>query len=155
MATSSHSRPEGFASHLADHSELQTQIYTAAVTRGADGITCREIYAQLQSANRDEIDICLAELAIGVSVCGYAVKPRQNSCGCCTAGCVCWHHRDIPRGISVRVCDYHQRHPHTHQTEPRQAVLIENARLVLTEKVRAGAWIWVADIYANGEAVRQ
>jgi len=29
------------------------------------------------------------------------------SCGCCSSGCVCWNHQDTPRGILVRVCDYH------------------------------------------------
>lgn len=46
--------------------------------------------------------------------------PRTTSCGCCTGGCVCWNHRDEPRGIPVRVCAYHSdpAHPHPRETSP-------------------------------------
>lgn len=50
-------------------------------------------------------------------------EPRTVSCGCCTNGCCCWHHQDTPRGLPVRVCDYHSdpAHPHPHVTSPIEA----------------------------------
>ena len=44
--------------------------------------------------------------------------PRELSCGCCEAGCVCHHHQDVPRGVPVHVCAYHQVTPHTRTTSP-------------------------------------
>lgn len=35
-------------------------------------------------------------------------EPRKVSCGCCTNGCVCFNHRDVPKGIVVKVCDFHK-----------------------------------------------
>ena len=32
---------------------------------------------------------------------------KKISCGCCTNGCVCFMHRDIPRGIIDGTCDIH------------------------------------------------
>ena len=33
---------------------------------------------------------------------------RVVSCGCCTNGCVCFMHRDEPRGIFKNICQLHQ-----------------------------------------------
>ncbi len=33
--------------------------------------------------------------------------PRSVSCGCCTNGCVCSNHMDIPRGMVPGPCAYH------------------------------------------------
>lgn len=55
----------------------------------------------------------------------YANSHRQCSCGCCAAGCVCFMHRDVPRGVPQQVCAYHQEHPHTRTTEPRLKLTIE------------------------------
>lgn len=35
------------------------------------------------------------------------VPARRISCGCCTRGCVCQNHMDIPRGLPPRVCGLH------------------------------------------------
>jgi hypothetical protein len=32
---------------------------------------------------------------------------RQLSCGCCTNGCVCHNHMDIPRGLRPQRCPLH------------------------------------------------
>lgn len=50
---------------------------------------------------------------------------RTVSCGCCTEGCVCWNHQDVPAGRPVATCSYHQRHPHPHATSltTKQAML--------------------------------
>lgn len=32
---------------------------------------------------------------------------RQISCGCCTNGCVCHNHMDIPRGLRPQKCALH------------------------------------------------
>ena len=31
---------------------------------------------------------------------------KHVSCGCCTNGCCCSIHMDIPRGLQPRMCDY-------------------------------------------------
>lgn len=31
----------------------------------------------------------------------------HSPCGCCSRGCVCAMHCDVPRGLPVRACDYH------------------------------------------------
>jgi hypothetical protein len=33
------------------------------------------------------------------------------SCGCCSSGCVCEIHQDIPRGPRPAVCAFHADHP--------------------------------------------
>lgn len=33
--------------------------------------------------------------------------PLHVTCGCCSRGCVCSQHQDVPRGLQVKVCDYH------------------------------------------------
>ncbi len=42
------------------------------------------------------------------------------SCGCCSAGCVCGNHQDVPRGIHPQACAYHAdpAHPHPRVTSP-------------------------------------
>lgn len=50
----------------------------------------------------------LAEAALKV----ISERPREISCGCCTGGCVCQFHQDVPMGIPARVCEYHRQHPH-------------------------------------------
>lgn len=47
----------------------------------------------------------------------YVRPPRALSCGCCTGGCVCWHHQDTPNGMPVMVCAYHREHGHPGITE--------------------------------------
>lgn len=32
---------------------------------------------------------------------------RRISCGCCTNGCCCLNHMDIPNGRRPQVCEYH------------------------------------------------
>lgn len=32
---------------------------------------------------------------------------RVITCGCCTNGCVCEHHQDIPLGMQPKRCDLH------------------------------------------------
>ncbi len=35
-------------------------------------------------------------------------RPANHlACGCCSGGCVCLGHCDIPRGLLPRVCAYH------------------------------------------------
>lgn len=34
---------------------------------------------------------------------------RRISCGCCTNGCCCHNHMDIPRGLLPHKCDEHAR----------------------------------------------
>lgn len=43
-------------------------------------------------------------------------EPRTVSCGCCTDGCVCWNHRDVPRGRPVTQCAFHNEHGHPYIT---------------------------------------
>lgn len=31
-------------------------------------------------------------------------EPRKLTCGCCTEGCVCVMHQDIPRGVPPTTC---------------------------------------------------
>jgi hypothetical protein len=38
--------------------------------------------------------------------------PKSATCGCCTNGCVCNLHMDIPRGMQPSVCEYHARLPY-------------------------------------------
>lgn len=33
--------------------------------------------------------------------------PRQLTCGCCTAGCICWCHQDRRIGHAPTICEYH------------------------------------------------
>lgn len=42
---------------------------------------------------------------------GCAPPARQAklvTCGCCSQGCVCPNHQDVPRGLRVRVCAHHR-----------------------------------------------
>jgi hypothetical protein len=34
------------------------------------------------------------------------------TCGCCSNGCVCHNHKDIPKGIKPAVCEYHASLPY-------------------------------------------
>ncbi len=36
-----------------------------------------------------------------------ALEPRVVSCGCCTNGCICHNHMDIPRGQRPQKCAIH------------------------------------------------
>lgn len=33
------------------------------------------------------------------------------SCGCCSGGCVCFNHQDIPRGVKPGKCEIHKKCP--------------------------------------------
>jgi len=33
--------------------------------------------------------------------------PHSVTCGCCSNGCICDHHVDIPRGDRAKICAYH------------------------------------------------
>lgn len=37
---------------------------------------------------------------------------RRISCGCCTNGCCCVNHMDIPNGRRPQVCEYHSASGH-------------------------------------------
>lgn len=37
-----------------------------------------------------------------------AAAPDPCSCGCCTAGCTCLNHQDVPRGRPPKVCGFHR-----------------------------------------------
>ena len=47
---------------------------------------------------------------------------RTVTCGCCTNGCVCVHHQDVPRGLQVRTCDLHR--PRTSERPKRPTVAV-------------------------------
>jgi hypothetical protein len=34
---------------------------------------------------------------------------RKLSCGCCTNGCCCFMHRDVPNGRPAQVCEFHSK----------------------------------------------
>ena len=34
------------------------------------------------------------------------------TCGCCSNGCVCEHHQDVPRGFKVSACAHHSAMPY-------------------------------------------
>ena len=36
------------------------------------------------------------------------IDVKKLTCGCCTNGCVCHHHQDIPRGIKPKICSIHK-----------------------------------------------
>lgn len=38
-----------------------------------------------------------------------AVAVLQVSCGCCSIGCTCFVHRDIPNGLLPKQCNVHQK----------------------------------------------
>jgi hypothetical protein len=41
---------------------------------------------------------------------------RTVSCGCCSMGCTCFNHQDVPNGNPPKSCDYHREHGHPHES---------------------------------------
>lgn len=70
-----------------------------------------------------EVHLCRDELAALLAASWEAGaedalrRPGCVSCGCCTHGCVCSNHLDIPNGRPARTCAYHKVIPHPKITD--------------------------------------
>lgn len=56
----------------------------------------------ITSAERECIKLmCIKRMLVGKEI-------KLVSCGCCSNGCTCWNHRDVPNGRPERKCELHK-----------------------------------------------
>ncbi len=118
--------------HGAEFNETETLGWTPAERAANNRLISqsRELFERadkLRVCERSGHNFVLNRDATGFSCshgCGER-RPRTVSCGCCSFGCVCANHQDVPQGRSVTTCEYHKHVAHPRETSPIPPRVIE------------------------------